>query len=467
MTYPTDIRDVETIDRGTRARALLASGIGSTIEWYDFILYGTMAAIVFGPLFFPARDPSVALMLSFASFALAFAMRPIGGIIFSHIGDRIGRKKTLVMTLSLMGGSTLAMGLLPDYNAIGVWAPILLTVLRVIQGVALGGEWGGGVLLAVEYAPKKYRGLFGAVPQVGTMLGLALGSLAASEASAIFSKEDFLRVGWRIPFILSFVLVIIAFWIRRSVDETPSFKKVLASESANKVPLLETIRFHWRAVLMTIGAKFIETSVFYIFAVFSISYTIGLGFERTDTLNAVLVASLLSAPMVLFSAWISDRIGRKKIFIIGALASMAFVLPFFWLVHQRSVALLYLAVVVGFAVIYPMVGAVMGPLFAENFPPEVRYTGISLGYQLGTALVGGPLPLIATALLVAFHGSYVPIALFVGLCGIVSLIAISFAKEGRGQDLDARRTVPPLGVGPALDAAERRPRLKNPISDNG
>ncbi|MFE7423347.1 MFS transporter [Rhodococcus sp. NPDC057529] len=436
MTLMSEIRDVETIDRRTRAKALVASGIGSTIEWYDFFLYGTMAALVFGPLFFPSDNPSAALMLSFASFALAFAMRPLGGIIFSHIGDRIGRKKTLVMTLSLMGGSTLAIGLLPDYTAIGIWAPILLTVLRLIQGLALGGEWGGGVLLAVEYAPKKYRGLFGAVPQAGTMLGLALGSVAASGATAIFSEEDFLRIGWRIPFILSFVLVLIAFWIRHTVDETPSFKKVLARENTNKVPLVETIKYHWRAVLVTIGAKFIETSVFYVFAVFSISYAIGLGFERTDTLNAVLSASLVAVPTVLFTAWISDRIGRKKTFVVGAVSSMAFVLPFFWLLNQGSVALLFVAVVVGFAVVYPMSGAVMGPLFAENFPPEVRYTGISLGYQLGTALVGGTLPLIATIMLATFNDSYIPIALFIVACGIVSLTAIAFAKEGRGRDLD-------------------------------
>jgi len=234
------------IDKALRMRALGGSAVGSAVEWYDYFLYGTMAGIVFGPLFFPSDNPSVSLMLSFASFALAFLVRPVGGVLFSHIGDRIGRKKTLVVTLSLMGFSTMLMGFLPDYATVGIWAPILLTLLRLIQGLALGGEWGGGLLLAVEYAPRDQRGFYGAVPQTGALFGLALGSLAASITSSAFSDANFMSFGWRIPFLLSFILVLTGLWIRNRVDETPSFKKVKSEHLAVKVPVVETLEHHWR-----------------------------------------------------------------------------------------------------------------------------------------------------------------------------------------------------------------------------
>src|SRR4051795_2867204 len=263
---------VEDVDQSTRMRALFSSAIGGAVEWYDYFLYGTMAGIIFGPLFFPSTDPAVSLMLSFASFALAFVVRPIGGIIFSHIGDRIGRKKTLIATLSLMGGATVLMGLLPDYRSIGVWAPILLTTLRLIQGLALGGEWGGGLLLAVEYAPRDKRGLYGAVPQTGALFGLALGALAGSVTTSLFSEEGFRSIGWRIPFLLSIVLILVGLWIRTKVGETPSFAKVKAEHHEARVPIVETLRHQWRAVLITIGAKLIETATFFTFATFTISF---------------------------------------------------------------------------------------------------------------------------------------------------------------------------------------------------
>src|SRR4051794_3265395 len=248
----------DQVDQRTRLRALAGSAIGSVVEWYDYFLYGTMAGIIFGPLFFPGDDPAVSLMLSLATFALAFVVRPIGGVIFSHIGDRVGRKKTLVATLSLMGGSTVAMGLLPTYDSVGFWAPVLLVTLRLIQGLALGGEWGGGLLLAVEYAPREKRGLYGAVPQTGALAGLALGALAGSLTTSLFSEEGFRTIGWRIPFLLSIVLIIVGLWIRGRVGETPSFAKVKAEHTEASVPIMETLRHHWRAVLITIGAKLIE-----------------------------------------------------------------------------------------------------------------------------------------------------------------------------------------------------------------
>ena len=427
----------EEVSPRTRLRAVLASGVGGVVEWYDYFLYGTMAAIVFGPLFFPASDPAVGLALSLASFALAFVVRPLGGVIFSHIGDRVGRKKTLVATLSLMGGSTVLMGLLPTYDSVGIWAPILLTVLRLVQGLALGGEWGGGLLLAVEYAPRKRRGLFGAVPQTGALLGLALGALAGSITTSVFSPETFLSVGWRIPFLLSVVLIAIGLWIRKQVGETPSFQRVRAEQTEAQVPIVETFKHHWRAVIVTIGAKLIETASFFIFATFTISYaTNTLGYSQSSALNSVLVAAVLAVPVMLLMGHISDRIGRKKVFVLGVIAIFFYAIPFFWLVSQKSVPLLILALLIGFSIIWSSYGAVIGTLFAENFSADVRYTGISLGYQVGAALIGGPAPLIATALLIKFD-SYIAVGVFIMIVAVISLIAVSFAKDRSGVDLDS------------------------------
>lgn len=432
------------ISDADRRRALFGSAVGSTIEWYDYFLYGTMSSIVFGKLFFPSDDPVTSQLLALASFALAFLIRPIGGIVFAHIGDRVGRKKTLVMTLSIMGLSTVLIGLTPTYESIGIWSPILLTLLRLLQGLALGGEWGGGVLLAVEYSPANKRGFFGAVPQTGALFGLALGNLVTSGLSMAFSEEAFLSYGWRIPFVLSIVLVMIGMWIRNKVEETPSFRKVAEQARANptaaatkKLPLMETLTQHWRPVLVAIGAKFVETSTFFLFATFTISYLVGLGYKRVEALNIVLIAAVIAVPVMLYFGALSDRIGRKKVFVWGTIVIALYAGPYFWLLNQGSAVISTLAVVLGFSVIWSTYGSVLGTFFAESFPPNVRYTGISLGYQVGAALVGGPMPLIATALLARYHGSYVPVAVFIALCALVSLIAISFTKDRTGQPLDS------------------------------
>lgn len=432
-----DISSEEKIEQRTRTRALFASAIGSAIEWYDFFLYGTMAALVFQTLFFPNNDPYVSLMLSYASFGLAFLVRPLGGVLFSHIGDRIGRKKTLIITLSIMGGSTVLMGVLPDYQTVGILAPILLISLRLLQGLSLGGEWGGGLLLAVEYAPKNKRGFYGSIPQIGAMIGLSLASLSASLLTNLLSEEAFLSYGWRIPFLLSIVLVFVGLWIRKGIGETPSFQKVVDSGQQVKVPLFETLTKHWRAVLTTIGAKFIETSTFFIFATFTISYAVDtVGYDRQDALNGILYAALLAIPVMMFVGSLSDRIGRKKMFIAGIISMFIYAIPYFWLISLKSPFALTMAIIIGFAIIWPMYGAILGTLFAESFSANVRYTGVSLGYQVGAALVGGPAPLIATALLVKFNNSYIPIGIFIMSAAVVSLIAILFTKEMRGRDLD-------------------------------
>jgi MFS family permease len=436
-------RGVAALDARTRRRALWGSAVGSTIEWYDYFLYGTMSGLIFGPLFFPSDNAAVSQMLSLATFALAFVIRPFGGVIFSHIGDRIGRKKTLVITLSLMGVSTVLMGVLPTYAAIGLAAPILLTLLRMLQGVALGGEWGGGLLLAVEYSEKNRRGLYGAVPQTGAMMGLALGNIAVIASDAAFSDDQFQSFGWRIPFLLSTVLLVVGLWIRKKVDETPSFKKVVESGTKARVPLVETFRNHRWTVLMATGAKVVETSTFFIFATFTLSYAVSLGFERSTVLNAILVSAIVGFGAMLAVGAISDRIGRKRTFLGGTVAIFVYAIPFFWLLNQGSVVLLYVACLIGFGLIWPIYGALIGTLLAESFTPDIRYTGSSLGYQIGAAIAGGPAPLIATALLTAYDGAYVPIGLFVMTCAAISFIAVSFAKERAGQELDTEDEAQP------------------------
>ena len=417
-------------------RVLWASLIGSSIEWFDYFLYGTVAALVFNQLFFPAEDPAVGTMLAFAPFALSFFIRPFGGIILIHIGDRIGRKKTLVLTLGLMGGATVLMGLLPTYQAIGIAAPILMVLLRLVQGLGIGGEWGGAMLLAVEYAPKERRGFFGSVPQMGVTIGMLLATLALTVMSML-PDDVFLSWGWRVPFVLSAVLVFVGLWIRKGIDETPSFKKNQEAGNVVAVPLLETLKHHKREVLIAVGAKFVETAPFYIMSTFIVYYaTKELGFSRTQALNAVTVATVVTTLLIPLMGALSDRIGRKTVYIAGVLMMMAYAFPYFWLLQTRSFSMLILATVIGLGVIWAPTTAVLGTMFSEIFKSNVRYTGITLGYQIGAALAGGTAPLVATFLLAKFDHSYVPIALYIIFTGLVSLVAIAAVSERSGRQLD-------------------------------
>jgi metabolite-proton symporter len=425
------------MDKRKMNRVLLASLVGSSIEWFDYFLYGTVAALVFNQVFFVTEDPSVGLLLAYASFALAFFIRPFGGIIFSHIGDRIGRKKTLVLTLTLMGVATFGMGLLPTYQAIGIWAPILLITLRLIQGLGIGGEWGGALLLAVEYAPKEKRGLYGSVPQMGITIGMLLGTIALS-IMTLLPEDSFMTWGWRVPFILSALLVVFGLWIRKGIDETPSFKAVQEKGDIPKVPLFHTLKYHWREVLIAIGAKVVETAPFYIFSTFVVSYaTTNLGFTRTATLGAVMVGTIVTTILIPIMGALSDRVGRKPVYVYGTIAMALYAFPYFWLVKQGSVTLLVIATVIGLGVIWAPITAVLGTMLSEIFSAEVRYTGISLGYQIGAALAGGTAPLVATALLLKFNNSYVPVALYIVFTAVVSLLAVWAVKDRKGQELDA------------------------------
>lgn len=420
------------MDKKQERRIWLASLVGSSIEWFDYFLYATVAGLVFNQVFFVSEDPTVGLLLSYASLALAFFIRPFGGIIFSHIGDKIGRKKTLIMTLSLMGGATFLMGVLPTYQAIGVAAPILLVSLRLIQGLGIGGEWGGALLLAYEYAPPEKRGLYGSIPQMGVTIGMFLGTGALTFITSVISIDAFVSWGWRVPFILSAFLVLFGFWIRKGIDETPDFKNLKESGEVAKVPLFETLKTHWREVLIAIGAKVVETAPFYIFGTFVISYaTTQLDFTYVEALIAVMVATVVTTVLIPIMGSLSDKIGRKKMYIYGVLAMFIYAFPYFLLLHQGTFITLLISTVIGLGVIWAPITAVLGTMFSEIFDAKVRYTGITLGYQIGAALAGGTAPLVATALLLEFNNSWIPIALYIMLTAIISLISVWAIRDSK------------------------------------
>lgn len=417
-------------------RVLIASLVGSSIEWFDYFLYGTVAALVFNTMFFVSEDPSIGLILAYASFALAFFIRPLGGVIFSHIGDRIGRKKTLVLTLSLMGIATFGMGLLPTYYTIGIWAPIMLITLRLVQGLGIGGEWGGAMLLAVEYAPKEQRGFFGSVPQMGVTIGMVLGTLSLS-VMTLLPEDAFMSWGWRVPFLLSALLVVFGLWIRNGIAETPSFKEVQAKGTIPKVPVVDTLKYHWREVLIAVGAKVVETAPFYIFGTFVVSYaTKNVGHSNSEVLMAVMVATIITTILIPFMGKLSDKVGRKPLYVYGTIAMGLFAFPYFWMLNEGSNFMMFLATIIGLGIIWAPITSVLGTMFSEIFAAEVRYTGISLGYQIGAAVAGGTAPLIAATLLLNFNDSYVPVALYIIFTAIVSLTAIWAVKDRKNQDLD-------------------------------
>ena len=410
-------------------KVLVASLTGSAIEWFDYFLYGTAAALVFNKIFFPMVDPVIGLILSYLSFSLTFFIRPIGGVIFAHIGDRIGREKTLVLTLSLMGGATVMIGLLPTYEMIGIWAPVLLILMRIIQGMGIGGEWGGALLLAYEYAPEKRKGFFGSIPQAGVTIGMLMATFIVS-LMTLFSEEDFLSWGWRIPFLLSSVLVLLGLWIRRDIDETPDFQKVKQSGQVAKAPLRDTLTHHWREVLIAAGLKVVETAPFYIFSTFVVSYaTTTLTYQKSQALEAVTIGALVATVMIPLMGLLSDKVGRKRMYAVSVCLLGLFIVPWFLLLNTGTTWGIMLATVVMFGLLWAPVTAVLGTLCSEIFSANVRYTGITLGYQIGAALAGGTAPLIATGLLAKYDGDWVPVAGYLIVTVVISLIAIFFASR--------------------------------------
>ncbi|WP_155072592.1 MFS transporter [Streptomyces taklimakanensis] len=429
-------------------RVVTASLIGTTIEWYDFFLYGSAAALVFDKLFFPGSDPLVGTLLAFLTYAVGFVARPVGALVFGHYGDRLGRKRLLVVSLLMMGGATFAIGLLPTHAQIGSLAAVLLTMLRLVQGFALGGEWGGAVLLVSEHGDARRRGYWASWPQTGAPAGQLLATAVLAVLTAVLPDPAFESWGWRVPFLLSGVLVLLGLWIRLSVDESPVFKAALAraearkaearkaeGEAAEAAPLPTVLREHWRDVLIAMGARMAENIGYYVITAFVLTYgTKHLEMGRQTVLNAVLIASAVHFAVIPVWGALSDRWGRRPVYLLGAAGIGLWAFPFFRLLDTESFGPVLLAVTVGL-VLHGAMYAPQAAFFSELFATRVRYSGASIGSQFSSVAAGAPAPLIATALLADF-GSATPVALYLIAAALLTLLAVGVAKETRMRDLE-------------------------------
>ncbi len=425
---------------GRRAviEAVTASTVGTTIEWYDFFLYGVMAALVFPRLFFPDLDPFVGQILSFLTFTAGFVARPLGGVVFGYLGDRIGRKSTLVATLLLMGLSTAAIGLLPTAATIGVAAPFLLTSLRFLQGIGVGGEWGGAVLLALEYGHRGKRGFYASWPQAGVPLGLLTSAGVVAVFQNWLSPADFLAWGWRVPFLLSALLIVVGLLIRVRILETPLFRQLQKTQQVAHAPITETLRRHWREVLLAAGSRISENSCFYLFSTYILAY--GKDVLHVDA-GLILWAVNLAAAVEIFTIplWgvLSDHWSRKGMYRLGNLVLIGFAGPYYWLLGTRQPAAIVAAVVVSLALGHAMLYSVQASLIPELFGTRLRYTGASIGYQLAAPLAGGSAPLIAAWLVHTFPGQSWLLMLYIMAICTISLICVHFLAETSRKDLTA------------------------------
>ena len=420
-------------------RVVMASMIGTTIEWYDFFLYGSAAALVFNRLFFPEFDPLTGTLLAFATYALGFVARPVGGIVFGHFGDRIGRKRLLMLSLILMGVATVVIGLLPTYAQIGIWAPIALIALRLVQGFAVGGEWGGAVLMAAEHGDAARRGLWASWPQAGVAAGSLLSAGVLALLAAIQSEADFLEWGWRIPFLFSAVLVVVGWYIRNRVGESPMFEKALEeAEAPPKLPAMEVLRERPKALVLGAGLRVGENISYYILTVFSLTYLVDVSQEsRSLALNALLIGAAVQFFAIPLLALLSDRIGRRPVYAFGAFGLALWCFVMFGLLGSGDNASIVLALVVGLV----LHGAMYGPQAAfitELFPTRIRYSGVSLAYQLTSIVAGSLAPIIALWLYKEYE-SATPVAIYVGIACLISGVSALLARETRGVDLEAIR----------------------------
>jgi metabolite-proton symporter len=415
-------------------RAVLASTVGTAIEWYDFFLYSTVTGLVFARLYFPRSDPLVGTLEAFAVYAVGFVARPVGAAIFGHYGDRVGRKSTLIASLLLMGIATFLVALVPTYERIGIWGAVILTVLRFVQGVGVGGEWGGSVLLAMEWTRStRHRGFVASWPQFGVPAGLFLANLAVLAFSRL-SADQFLEWGWRIPFLLSIVLVAVGFYIRMGIHETPVFTRLVAENKVERAPIVEVIRRHPKQIVLTALCRMGEQAPFYIFTAFVFAYgTTTLRIGRDFLLVAVLTASILSFVSIPLFGHLSDRIGRKRVYVLGAAVTAVFGFLYFSMLDTRAPGLIFLAVVLSL-IPHDMMYGPQAALIAECFTGRLRYSGASLGYQLSSVIAGGPSPLIATWLLSRYASGYA-IAWFIFVCALISVAATALLTDYTNKDI--------------------------------
>jgi metabolite-proton symporter len=413
----------------SRLRVILAASIGSALEWYDFFLYGTAAALVFGDLFFPKSDPLTGTLLAFLTFGVGFVVRPLGGVVFGIMGDRFGRKPVLVATLLMIGIGTTAIGLLPTYAQIGYWAPALLVAMRVIQGLGAGAEYGGAVIFLVENAPAGRRGFWGGFAP----LGVSIGNLLAAGAFALVTmlpREQLMSWGWRLPFLASFLLILVGIFVRLRVAETPVFTEaVLARGKIERNPAMQALRRHPRNFMVVLGARLAENGLGYLFPVFGLSYVINtVGVPKAEALSALMLAFAVELFAILGFATLSDRIGRRPVYMFGALCGIALAFPFFWMVGTKQWLWIALAFILARAVVSAAMFGPQAAYFAELFPPQRRFAGFAFARELGSLLAGGPAPFVATAL-VAWSGSWWPVACYAMFLSVCTVIAIWAGPE--------------------------------------
>ena len=421
-------------ERTQLTRAVIASTIGTSIEWYDFFLYSTVTGLVFAKLYFPNSEPVVGLLQAFLVYAVGFFARPVGAAIFGHYGDRIGRKATLIATLLLMGIATFLVGFVPGYATIGIWGAIILTVLRFIQGIGVGGEWGGSVLLSMEWArTNKRRGLIASWPQFGVPAGLFLANLAVLAFSAL-SGPAFLDWGWRIPFFLSIILVGVGLYIRMGVMETPVFRRLLEENKIERAPVSEVWRLQWREILLSSLIRMSEQAPFYIFTTFIFAYgTTVLAQPRNFLIAAVLVAAIGSAAWIPLFGYVSDRWGRKRTYMLGSAVTLVFGFLYFAMLNTGAPSMIFLAIFLSL-IPHDIQYGPQAAFIAEQFTPRLRYSGASIGYQLASVFAGGPAPLIATWLFATYH-TWVAIALYIAACSVVTLLACLGMRDYTGTDI--------------------------------